>query len=236
MKSELILSLLVIAPLLIPLAYSYDVCAVYFTGIGCPHCAKTDPVVLKYLTLNYSSNPRFIVIEYEVYHDHNYNGDVFDIYNQKYGIGVHIPNILFSSGNIVGDDPIIRNTESVILGGPQECPLPSGTEKFSQINFSSLPGRPKIWMGNSILIRNPNEKSNETEVRDVLSGNYNKYKRITPTPVPLSGKYVYFKNAIKIDGWTYEWGRTEKGNYSNYIVYGAGIFVLIIIIYLFVKR
>ena len=37
------------------------ICAIYFTGVGCPHCAKTDPVVIKELTNEYNN---LAIIEY----------------------------------------------------------------------------------------------------------------------------------------------------------------------------
>ena len=40
-----------------------DICAVYITGIGCPNCAVTDPVVFSEFTANY---PNLVIIEYEI--------------------------------------------------------------------------------------------------------------------------------------------------------------------------
>jgi len=42
---------------------SENICAVYFTRVGCPHCAKTDPIILKDLLKEY---PNLIVLEYEI--------------------------------------------------------------------------------------------------------------------------------------------------------------------------
>jgi len=218
---------------MIPITYSYNVCAVYFTGIGCPHCAKADPIVLNNLTQKYSNEPKFIVIEYEIYHDSNYNAQVYNQYLDKYKMQSGVPSILFESGNILGDRPIIENIENVILGGPQPCQLLSGSKDFSQINISSLPGKPKIWIGDMVLIRNPNEVSNEDEVRDVLHGNYKKYEKVKPEPVPLSGRNVYFKNAVKIKGWTVEWGNESSSmNKINYKTILLGIIIVVFLIFL----
>ena len=62
-KKALLFSLLLSAIILTPNAHSAtdkDMCTVYFTGIGCLHCAKADPVVLQDLLNEY---PNLVVIE-----------------------------------------------------------------------------------------------------------------------------------------------------------------------------
>ena len=68
------------------------ICAVYFTGVGCPHCAKTDPVVLEDLLREY---PNFIVIEYEIYQQ-GQNAPLLYEYDSKYQSGLGIPLIIFN--------------------------------------------------------------------------------------------------------------------------------------------
>ena len=58
------------------------VCAVYITGIGCPHCAETDPVIFTEKVNEYN----LIVIEYEIYQNQG-NAQMIVHYNQEYESG-----------------------------------------------------------------------------------------------------------------------------------------------------
>lgn len=125
-------------------ARSEDVtCAVYFTGIGCPHCAKVDPVVLEQLPEEY---PNLVIIEYEIYQERE-NAPLLYEYNEVYGSGLGIPLIIFGKDNfIVGDTPILRNVRRTIEKGSNPCPLVDGfSVDFEELDLSSLPGKPKIW-------------------------------------------------------------------------------------------
>ena len=122
------------------------VCAVYFTGIGCPHCAKADPVVLEELLERY---PNLVVIEYEIYQQQE-NSPLLYEYNESYGSGLHIPLLIFGrDGFLVGDNTIIKGAPLVLEEKTENpCPLVDGTSAaFEGLDVSSLPGRPKILTG-----------------------------------------------------------------------------------------
>jgi cytochrome c biogenesis protein CcdA len=72
------------------------VCGVYFTGVGCPHCAIADPVVFG-TTLE--SNDNLVIIEYEVYQHPSENAQLLSDYSTKYGFAPGIPVLIFSDGN-----------------------------------------------------------------------------------------------------------------------------------------
>ncbi len=217
------------ALLFIPITFAYSSCAVYFTGIGCPHCARADPVVIGEAL----KNPEFVVVEYEVYHDSNYNAQIFSQYSEKYGIELGVPNILFEEGNLIGDRDIIENLNYSIR--PSRCPLLTGYEDFSELNLSSLPGRPKVWLNDMVLIRIPNEVSNEEQVKMVIDRNFNGFEEVTPQPVPLSGRNVYFKHAVKIQGWLVEYEHTDKKS-IDYRIIGLGLMFVIFLIFIIKNR
>ncbi len=119
------------------------VCAVYFTGIGCPHCAQVDPFVLEQLPKEY---PNLRIIEYEIYQERE-NAPLLYRYNDVYGSGLGIPlAILGKDRFIVGDKPILDNLRKEIEKGSNPCPLIDGSlVNFEELDLSSLPGKPKIW-------------------------------------------------------------------------------------------
>jgi hypothetical protein len=120
-----------------------SVCLVYFTGIGCPHCAQTDPVVLGQLLKEY---PNLKIIEYEIYQERE-NASLLYEYNDLYGSGLGIPLIIFGQDRfLVGDTPILNNIRQEIEKGNNPCPLIDGSSiDFEELDLSSLPGKPKIW-------------------------------------------------------------------------------------------
>jgi len=128
------------------LAKSPHTCLVYFTGVGCPHCAKADPVVLEELPEKY---PDLVVVEYEIYQEKE-NAPIFYQYCENYNIPLNkrgIPFVLFGKDNyFVGDTPILKNLEEALgkrRGNP--CPLIDGTAAdFENLEPASLPGKPKI--------------------------------------------------------------------------------------------
>jgi len=138
---------LILGFFLIPSSFSFaentetSFCAVYFTGIGCSHCAKTDPVVFQELLKEY---PNLIVIEYEIYQQRE-NAPLFNEYCQNYNLPPCIPGgpnpccglpiIIFTESHqdiITGDKPILENVREKI--GELEdnpCPLINGdSQKF----------------------------------------------------------------------------------------------------------
>lgn len=120
-----------------------NICAVYFTGVGCPHCARADPVILQQLPKEY---PNLRIIEYEIYQE-RVNAPLLYEYNTVYNSGLGIPLIIFGKDSfIVGDTPILKNVKEVLNKGDNLCPLIDGTSTdFDNLDASTLPGKPKIW-------------------------------------------------------------------------------------------
>jgi len=118
-------------------------CVVFFTGIGCPHCAKVDPVLHEELPEKY---PDLVIIEYEIYQERG-NASLIYEYDDVYSSGLGIPLIIFGKDDfLIGDTPILQNIENKLeenKGNP--CPLIDGTTvNFGELDISNLPGKPKI--------------------------------------------------------------------------------------------
>lgn len=198
-------------------------CAVYFTGIGCPHCAKADPFLLEEMV---RENPDLVIIEYEIYQN-QVNGPLILKYNDFYSSGLGIPLLIFNSDYlIVGDLPIIENFENAFQSSiGNHCPLSDGgSESFGEIDINSIPGEPKIWKGEKILIHSGGIVDSGIlkdllmkEPAEALEGV--DYREIDPNPVPLSGKNVEFGNAVSVRGWILQWNGEPLVNGNN----GSGV-------------
>ncbi len=201
------------------------VCAVYFTGIGCPHCAKTDPFLFEKVL---SENKNVVVIEYEVYHSSE-NAAVFEKYIDLANLPDFkkgIPALYFDANQdqvIVGDRAIIQElNESGVFEGSNQCLLINGEKKsFKDVDVRNLPGKPKIWKGKRVLVKEDNshwifawkgekiktrkdefENSSDILSQLIASDNFLEvlknahYKSIDNYRVQLSGKSLYFDNAV----------------------------------------
>lgn len=185
-------------------------CAVYFTGVGCPHCAKTDPVIFKDLLKKY---PNLVILEYEIYQQRE-NASVLNEYNNQYQAELGIPQILLSPNEkLVGDQNIIRLFDKKI-NEKKNNPcllLNKGLVDLENLDFNSLPGVPKIWRQNKILIKEETGTDNQLLKNLILGDNLKeilkdkKYEVIKPEKVALSGQNLEFENAIKVDNFVFQW-------------------------------
>ena len=191
-----------------------DICAVYFTGVGCSHCARTDSVVLQDLVEEF---PNLIVIEYEIYQQKEHAPLLYQ-YDQNYGSGLGIPLIIFNKQkHIVGDRPILNQVRGVIEEGSNPCLLIEDSKSFEELNLVVLPGFPKIWTKDKILIKRGGGGDNdllkellrEKDLSQILERVT--FKKLEPVKVPLSGKYVQFDNAIEIGNWLFQWNGKGLG-------------------------
>jgi hypothetical protein len=194
-------------------------CAVYFSGIGCPHCAKVDPVLLPVTTSIYD----LVVIDYEVYQTQQ-NAQVMNNYDSTFKIGGTIPVLIFNTSSVIhGDVPILEKLRDLSMQN-NSCLLPSGEKSFDSLSVSQLEGKPKIWADNRVLVSKGGGNS-DIALRGLLTGNISywlstvSYSTIEPEDVLISGGSISFEHAAAIDGWLFEWngaGVEEKNqNVSN---------------------
>jgi len=142
-KIYLVLAMLTAIMLLPQLALAEDyTCAVYFTGDGCPHCAKAAPVIEKVIR----DTPNLVLIKYEVYKKLE-NAPVLEQYAASYGVQPGIPLLIFNGENILqGDTPIITQMKlraDALESNP--CALSDGVSvNYSSLKKDELPGSPEI--------------------------------------------------------------------------------------------
>jgi len=190
-------------------------CIVYFTGVGCPHCAKTDPLVI----IDLLKDEDVVVVEYEIYQQQN-NAPLLFEYDEMYGSGLGIPLMLISKEkHSAGDSVILKDIENIKRLNNNPCPLANGSYvDFNDLDLVNLPKNPKIWAGNKVLIKTSDKGNNEilkslitsSDIESVLENV--DYNVIEPRPVALSGKEIHFDNAIELDGWLFQWnGKGVKG-------------------------
>ncbi len=216
----------------IPYVSASSVCTVYFTGVGCPHCANSDPFLMEEVTNSYKD---FVMIEYEIYQQRE-NSEILLSYDKKYGTGMGVPLIIFDSDtSFIGDKPILENTEeSIKYTNGSGCLLLNISLPFEELNLNELPGLPKIWSNGKILIKKSEGKMDEEKmeiVKDLMfsdnfprdidkyllkEGSCDEYfvdsclEKVEPEAVPLSGKSVYFSDAVNIGGnWVLQYNTGE---------------------------
>ncbi len=185
-------------------------CLIYFTGVGCPHCANTDPIILEQLPKKY---PNLVVIEYEIYQN-KVNAPLIYLYNEKYESGLGIPLIISENKNIGGDRTILKEIKKIVEKSNSRCVLLDRLSNFEDLDINVLLGNPKIWKGERILIKTGQGIMSSRilrglllrdEISKVLEENEIEYRLIEPKSVALSGKDVSFENAIQIENWIFQW-------------------------------
>ena len=202
-------------------------CMVYFTGIGCPHCAKTDPVIFGELL---NENPNLIIIEYEIYQQ-RLNAPLLYEYNSPYKTGLGIPLIIFNKEeHLIGDAPILKDIKEMVKKNDGNgCPLIDGSSSdFKELDIATLPAQPKIWTKDRILIKTGEGGDNELLRNLILTDDILavlgklSYNAVKPKLVPLSGRSVKFDNAAEIKnssngkvGWLFQWNGPSLNSAIN---------------------
>ncbi len=212
-KLHLLLFTTLLAFIFIP-KLTYATCIVYFTGIGCPHCAKTDPVIFKDLLNKYN----LTIIEYEIYQSRE-NGPVMYDYAstyQKQWFG--IPLVIFDENTyIIGDTPILNNIESTIeTMNNNKCLTLNGKYSPEDLDINKLPGKPKIWTKDRVLIKGSTYLNKSIALSLLFSKEYakilEKFDDLSyENPcVPYSGGEVCFEHAVKFNkDWIFVWNGQE---------------------------
>ena len=205
MKAKILMLILGFLFLLSP---AQATCVVYFTGIGCPHCAKTDPVIFEDLVNKYN----LTIIEYEIYQTPG-NGEIMWQYDSTYHTGLGIPLVIFDETKyIIGDLPILRNIESVIEEvNHNQCLLLNKKVYPEALDLNELPGIPKIWVKDRVLVKGNTYLSPEI-ARKLLYGKdflqiLKKFElEKADACMPYSGGEVCFEHAVKFNqDWIFAW-------------------------------
>ncbi|MGA2935253.1 MAG: hypothetical protein ABSD81_08885 [Methanomicrobiales archaeon] len=216
----IILSLLLLASLaVIPVAAvpgpQETVVGYYFTGDGCPHCARVNPVLFGEWLTRY---PGLVVVEYEVY-SHQENAVVMADMDRRYGIGLYIPVLFFgSNATFTGDEPILSGVPGFLnqtLGGPGSR---EGFTPLESLDIAQLTGYPRVWQGERVLIREGPGGDTST-LRDLLRGVDHgtvlagkTYELLGPLTVSHTGIEIRFERSLRVDGWVFGWNGGPLAN------------------------
>lgn len=123
----------------------------YFTGIGCPHCAKVAPVLHEKV----DNEGNLLMIEYEVYKESS-NARVMYDYSSRYGTTFSsIPLVLYEPNNYdLGDSPILSNFENnVSKVALNTIQLNTKSVLFSDLNLNDFEGKPQLFTQNRVVVK-----------------------------------------------------------------------------------
>lgn len=175
---------------------------IYFTGIGCPHCANTDPVVLKKRV----RKGDVMVFEYEIYRD-SMNGQLLMEYHKAYGSKLAVPQIMAGaekSDSVSGDTPVLKSLDTLIsLHQGDGVLLSDGMVDFDDLSMVKIPYKPKIWFKNRLAVREDATSLQDLAIKEfllegVIPAECEAEKK---SSVPLSGGKIKFNSACRYDGW-----------------------------------
>lgn len=188
-------------------------CMVYFSGIGCSSCKKSDPPLFNILL---KEQPSVIIVEFEMNRERK-NAAMIAVYNSNYGSGMGIPLLIFSKEESMSGDQQILMAIAGRIFDFNGLPLPDGSSRgFNAADITALGGRPKIWRDGRILICK-GEKGNSDLLKELLLSDELPavlekagFEKVEPEPVLISHGRVEFENAIKIDDWIFQWDRKKE--------------------------
>ena len=129
------------------------ICMVYFTFIGCPNCAVTDPIVLREWTEKY---PNLVIIEYGwVSGDWQHpNSQFFGEFAQAYRTQAAVPQLVLSKNRIrLGRLDVPKAEEDIKALASNPCPLIDKSVFWENLNLNELKAEPKIWANGRVLIK-----------------------------------------------------------------------------------
>jgi hypothetical protein len=183
--------------------------AYYFTGEGCSHCARVNPVLLGEWLARY---PELVVVEYEV-RGHLENAAVMAAMDQRYGIGLGVPVLFFGpNASYIGDTTILTRAPELLNRTPGEGEATLGP--LSALDPGALPGYPRIWHGERVLVREGREGPGPdgAALRGLLSGGHpdlllgrSNYTSLDPVTITLGQERIPFEHALRADGWLFAW-------------------------------
>ena len=184
----------------------------YFTGIGCPHCSVASPFIKE----SVDEDGNFIVIEYEIYDDTR-NAPLIYEYNDKYGIGLGIPVILFNQEDSLVGDTDIKNNLKIYLNSPQNNQVQTleGLVNLKDLDISKLDGFPRIYRKDRIAIKQSDNVLTEDQKQEILSfitsdlSDWTSKKQegeiVNTVDVRYPGGTVGYDHALTINGWLLQW-------------------------------
>jgi len=202
-----LLLLLLAVPALVAGAQGGTVVGYYFTGEGCPHCARVNPVLFGEWLKAY---PGLVVVEYEVY-GHPENAVVMAQMGPSYGIGLGIPALSFGrNASYTGDAPILDGVPGFLNGTLGGANATEGLTSLGSLDIAALPGYPRVWMDGRVLVRESPAGGDTDVLRNLLSGGdpaviLPGYGDLGPLGISQGDLEVGFNHSLWADGWFFAW-------------------------------
>ena len=195
----------------------------YFTGIGCPHCAKVAPVLHQKI----DQESGLLMIEYEVYKESS-NAKVLYDYSNIFGTTFSsIPLVLYNSPNYdLGDSPILSSFDENISNVPTNTiQLNTKSVSFDELNLNDFEGKPQLFTKDRVAIKINKGDISESE-NNLIQGflateDLDTYvKSLTGSKtnalsVEYSGGSESYTHGVVIDGWKLLWNGNVDANISE---------------------
>ncbi len=196
-------------------ASAETVCGVYFTKIGCPVCAKVDPVILDQWIPSQSDT---VIIEYVMNSWFDPHAILMGEYNLAHGTGSSVPLMIKNANEtwagipaFYTNDDIFKHAEEFFEDDQGKCLLVEGEISFEELNLNNLPEKPKIWAGKRLLVKTGDAQIESDFLKELLftenltstiANALYELKEIKAEPTPYSGGSIPFEQAIDIgSGW-----------------------------------
>lgn len=185
------------------------ICGTYFGGIGCHSCEDVAKIIIDELFEQY---PQLVLIVYEL-EEEPANAEVIGKYSKKYRVGFMVPILIFNKKVKGAGGKVLKSKckEMIKQFESNKCPLADGEVPFDELDISSLPGKPQLWMKDRILIKEGKGEIDDKILHKLLTTDsvYEvikkiEYKEVKPENNQLVDELSYRK-AIRIDGWLFQW-------------------------------
>lgn len=195
---------------------------IYFTGIGCPHCANVSPT----LHNRVNEDTGLLMVEYELYKEAS-NARILAEYSNRFDFNLAIPLIVYEPQIYdLGDDPIIKNLETNIAGLDSNILQLADEEiQWEVLSMNDFDGKPKIFGNNRVAVKSTTKEITDeqsTQIKDFLtSSNLEQYVSQLPgdsasdLEVEYPGGTEIYDNGVVIGAWTLLWRGEGKPQITN---------------------
>ncbi len=195
------------------------ICAVYFTKLGCPHCAKVDPILFG----DTVRNENILVIEYEV-GDKQVNGQqIIPYVTGGYNSNYNVPQLILDKENVFFfeeitsqfDEYLKTNNVNNIYPLPVSIYSEGDVNSFSNLKINNLSGLPTIWYKDRALFKTGQSTISNEDLYQLLTSSdvdsvirNNNHKMLLNTSIEISYGKIDFDNAVELNGYNFYWNGT----------------------------
>jgi len=189
---------------------------VYFTKIGCPHCAKVDPILLGEMV----RQENILIIEYEV-GDKQANGQYIIPYvTGGYKSNYNVPQLILGKDNVFFSEKITTGLDNYLKINPitKNYPFPTDiypngdVNSFSNLKINNIAGLPTIWYKDRVLFKTGLSSVSDEDLYELLTTSdldpvirKNYHKLLLDTGIEISYSRIEFDNAVELKGYNFYW-------------------------------